>query len=366
MTTMQQPEKPFGYIYKITNLVTGLLYIGQTKNPIERRWTEHKRDGKMIKKAGRPRSYLHNAMSLYGSDSFTIELLDVGSTRQALNEKEEYWISTLNTLAPGGYNIRPGGWDSTFSEETLTLLSNASKARWNDPEFRTKTTVAIKLAQKNPETVEKHRRNTTALWEDPKFRQKQVDMEATRLAKMQEHYVRNKELTGKCFSLAACTAISLAKTGKPSNHSLETRIENGKRFAKMNRERHANRWFVVFDTFGRMIGYYNDYKTCAKDLNVSTDTVAEGLKQRYMSKYYRFAFVDPNTGIISDDMVNLPDKIQIFEKTGTLVGEYVNISDCAKSVGVSTSAVHSWLRGTRTPDKYIVNVVNQNTSHELA
>ena len=182
----QQPEKPFGHIYKITNLVTGMLYIGQTKNPIARRWTEHKRDSKLIRKPGRPRSYLHSAMALHGPGNFTIESLDVGYTRQALNEKEKYWIDTLNTLAPSGYNIRPGGWDSAFTEETLLLLSDVSKARWKDPDCRAKLVAAITLAQKNPETVEKHRRNTTLLWEDPEYRQKQAAVELTRLAKMQE------------------------------------------------------------------------------------------------------------------------------------------------------------------------------------
>ena len=35
-----------GYIYKITNNINNKVYIGQTKNSVNRRWTEHKRDSK--------------------------------------------------------------------------------------------------------------------------------------------------------------------------------------------------------------------------------------------------------------------------------------------------------------------------------
>ena len=33
-----------GYIYKITNLINNLAYIGQTVRPYKERWADHKRD----------------------------------------------------------------------------------------------------------------------------------------------------------------------------------------------------------------------------------------------------------------------------------------------------------------------------------
>lgn len=59
-----------GYIYKITCLLTGKLYIGQTLRTIEKRWKRHIRDSKK----GSDHKF-HRAIRKYGEENFLVEEL---------------------------------------------------------------------------------------------------------------------------------------------------------------------------------------------------------------------------------------------------------------------------------------------------
>lgn len=77
----------YGTIYKITCLSIGKIYIGQTIKDVHKRLSEH------FKVSDRPRtykSYLYNAINIYGKDNFTIESIDSAETREELNQKEIY------------------------------------------------------------------------------------------------------------------------------------------------------------------------------------------------------------------------------------------------------------------------------------
>lgn len=88
-------------IYKITNLVNGKVYIGQTIHPIERRWYQHKKV--------KCDSLIHKAIVKYGEENFTIEEIDSAVDSDDLNDKEVFWIAHYNSLAPNGYNLGAGG-----------------------------------------------------------------------------------------------------------------------------------------------------------------------------------------------------------------------------------------------------------------
>lgn len=101
-------------IYKITNLITGKLYIGQTSKTLNERLEAHIRCAK--KKVNR---YLYDAMNHYGFHNFTIEVIE--ETCEALaNEREIHWIAQLNTLLPNGYNMTiGGGGGNTLASKSL-------------------------------------------------------------------------------------------------------------------------------------------------------------------------------------------------------------------------------------------------------
>lgn len=93
------------YIYKITNLINGKIYIGQTNNP-KRREREHFSLAPSILEDNNGK-ILYNALLKYGPQNFSFEIIE--DKCEDYNEKEKFWIKTLNTLIPFGYNMTEGG-----------------------------------------------------------------------------------------------------------------------------------------------------------------------------------------------------------------------------------------------------------------
>lgn len=93
-----------GYIYKITNLINNKCYIGQTKRNPMLRWYEHKY---YSKKGVTYKSAIYHAMQKHGIDNFSFEILESVSNT-LLDEREQYYIETLNTFICG-YNNTKGG-----------------------------------------------------------------------------------------------------------------------------------------------------------------------------------------------------------------------------------------------------------------
>ena len=86
-------------VYKITNKINGKVYIGQTINSVERRFQRHVSDAM----SGRLNTHLANAIRLYGSKSFVIEVIDTADSQDELNHKEQYWIRAYDSVRTG-YN----------------------------------------------------------------------------------------------------------------------------------------------------------------------------------------------------------------------------------------------------------------------
>ena len=84
------------YIYKTTNLINNMIYVGQTS----KRNNSYLGSGK----------YLKRAIKKYGEENFTIEILEECKNKEDLNQREKYWIQELDsTNVKIGYNIADGG-----------------------------------------------------------------------------------------------------------------------------------------------------------------------------------------------------------------------------------------------------------------
>lgn len=101
-------------IYKITNLVNGHSYIGQSID-IARRWRAHRSYNK-TEVGHRP---LYRAFEKYGLDNFSFEIIEE-CDKKFLNEREQYWINYYDTFY-NGYNLTEGG-DGTVN--TIVKLTN--------------------------------------------------------------------------------------------------------------------------------------------------------------------------------------------------------------------------------------------------
>ena len=96
-------------IYKITNRLNGKPYVGQTRQPIEKRFLQHYY-------APTP---LGQAMRECGIENFTIEIIERCQSQAQLNEREIFWINALNSKQPYGYNATNGGGYQPKSSITI-------------------------------------------------------------------------------------------------------------------------------------------------------------------------------------------------------------------------------------------------------
>ena len=86
-------------IYKITNKLNGKPYIGQTCQPLEKRFFQHS-------KADSP---LGSDMRECGIENFTIEAVAECESVEQANQYEQLCIKVLGCKVPKGYNRTDGG-----------------------------------------------------------------------------------------------------------------------------------------------------------------------------------------------------------------------------------------------------------------
>lgn len=99
-------------IYKITNLVNGKSYVGQSID-IEHRFDEHKRVA--FKETNKSYDYpLYKSMRKYGLQSFSFDVIEI-CDEMDLDEKEIFYISYFNShIHQNGYNLTLGGDGGRF------------------------------------------------------------------------------------------------------------------------------------------------------------------------------------------------------------------------------------------------------------
>ena len=103
-------------VYCHTNIINGKQYIGITSMSLEERCGK---DGIRYKNC----VAFWNAIQKYGWDNFSHKVLAYDLTREKANELEIYYISKLNTIAPNGYNLAPGGEVYERTEEWRKHMS---------------------------------------------------------------------------------------------------------------------------------------------------------------------------------------------------------------------------------------------------
>jgi len=154
-------------LYRITNLINGKVYIGQTVNA-DRRWSDHKWLSKK-----KHEQYVHSAMNKYGIENFSFEVIAECKLPDDANEAEKQLIIQYDSRNPEkGYNLAPGGetaWNTGLPAEQQPMYgkhhsedskkkiseSNMGKLNPHSEEWREKASKAHKGRPKTEEWKEK-------------------------------------------------------------------------------------------------------------------------------------------------------------------------------------------------------------------
>nr|DAX26159.1 MAG TPA: intron associated endonuclease [Caudoviricetes sp.] len=156
------PDKNY-YIYKTTNLINGKFYVGKSsmKNNSIDYW--YLGSGVLLKKA----------IEKYGRDSFKKEIIEWCSSFEESNEREKYWISTLNALNLDiAYNIATGGDGGYLGEEVNRRISEALKGRKHTEEFKQHISKLNKGKKLSKEHIEALRKANLGIKRSDEYKQK--------------------------------------------------------------------------------------------------------------------------------------------------------------------------------------------------
>ena len=112
------------YIYQITNLINGKIYIGKTNDP-KKRWNNHKCNNN-------PDMVIARALRKYGINNFKFEILYRNISIEDIEELEQKTIKEKNSRIQKGYNV---------SEEAQYILDHR-----NEPMYLLYELVSDKLS----------------------------------------------------------------------------------------------------------------------------------------------------------------------------------------------------------------------------
>jgi group I intron endonuclease len=128
-------------IYKVTNIVNGKMYIGQTVYDLKKRKGQHLYSVKSYK----DNFYFHRAIRKYGPDNFKWKIIHECDNINFLDRFEIFYIGYYDTYN-NGYNLTLGGGGSVggkVSAETRHKLSIANSGK-NNPMYGKKRSVEFK------------------------------------------------------------------------------------------------------------------------------------------------------------------------------------------------------------------------------
>ena len=201
-------------IYKVTNKINGKIYIGQTIQPLNIRWSSHCSEYSGC-------TAIKRAIKKYGVENFTIEQIDVATTQEELDQKEQHYIEYYKSLVPNGYNLTTGGEHPHLTDEVRKKLSErqmGDKNYWFGKKF-----------------TEEHRRKISESNKGKRLGIKLSDETKRKLSETHKGRPSNNVISEQCRRAAIAS-----RKGKPL--SLETRkklseIFKGREFSDETRKK---------------------------------------------------------------------------------------------------------------------------------
>ncbi len=196
-------------IYKHTS-PSGKSYIGQTNN-YARRNHSHKTTNNC--------SLFSRAISKYGWDSFTHEILAKGLAIDEANALEAKFISEHSTMAPLGYNLMTGGDNSLASELTKEKMSLVRKGR-----------------KKSKESVERTAEKNRGKKRSEEVKRRMSEIAKSRQVSQETREKMSKSRTGKKASEETKRRMSEAMKGRVITEEARIKIAESLRGRKVPRD----------------------------------------------------------------------------------------------------------------------------------
>ena len=175
-------DKRYHYLYQITNIVNGKIYIGIHS-------TTNLEDG--YEGSG---TLLGRAISKYGLNNFEKEILSFYNNRMEVAKAEFEIVNEEFVNDPNTYNITIGGeiqdrWkDDSYIEYISEVCRESAKKQWANPEMREKMINSLNTEEVKRKQSEKSKENwqrqdyqeliskrRKEKWDDPDFRERMMN-----------------------------------------------------------------------------------------------------------------------------------------------------------------------------------------------
>jgi len=279
-----------GFIYQIRNTVNGKCYVGQTRRDApQKRWKEHER---------RIESVMGYAFASHGLDKFEFSVI-CEIPNEELNDREIKEIAVRGTLAPGGYNLKPGGEGGEMLEETKRKISEANKISHAGVKLSEEHARRISEGQRQspnmsrPQT-EEHRKRIREAKKDKMKPVDQYTLDGTFMKTWESVRATGVNRVRDCCSLRQSQAGGFVWRwrgepfdAEPPEEQIEARKKKAREYREKNRER-VNAWKRAYalklrteaqECGRRVIGDEDDGATSCQarsDTDIHTDVVGSG------------------------------------------------------------------------------------------
>lgn len=243
------------YIYKITNKLSGKIYIGQSR---------YKNDNYLGSGIN-----IKEAISQFGKENFKKEYIDVAYSQEELDEKEKYWIKITNSQNPDiGYNIADGGWNHlTITESVKKKISNTIKLKYSNgyvnnrlgkkmsSDAKKKISLSLKGRPLSEETKKKLSKSKTGVLHTDETKKKMSDLKKG--TKLSDSHKKN---------------ISKSLKGRSVTDETRKKLHN----SNINKTQKHSKKVIAINLLTLEVLHFNNISQAARELNTHRSYITNG------------------------------------------------------------------------------------------
>jgi group I intron endonuclease len=245
-------------IYKITNIINGLIYIGQEKNYNP----SYYGSGILIKKA----------ISELGIDNFKKEIIEYCKDHNELNEREIFWIKELNSRNPSvGYNLAPGGSLFMTSPEISKKISNTLKGKYvGEKAFR----YGLKITEEHKKKISEANRGKEGIenkmWPEERRKKASEKRKGIKLSDITKERL-SKAHTGKKLTEEHKKKISEGLENRTYTDEIKEKLRN----SNINKKQKNSKTVNAENIETKEVIFFNNISQCSRFFNVTRQRVKE-------------------------------------------------------------------------------------------